>query len=347
MPVNSSLRSRQYCFTINNDTFEDLDSLLDLSFTYLIFGFEEGQDTGTSHIQGFVQFPYQYSFTKLKNQLQRAHIESCRGSAKQNRNYCMKDGEFYEFGDLPYSCLPEKDRQSLFKQFVSMVLSGKNSNHEIKEKYPNYWFIYKSKIKEMNEYIPNMAADRRLYIIPEEQKFAIKDAVIDEPVENYKGDRILVIPAYSDFNILHWINNHPQRVKRGYEIIEVDPEEVWVYYKDKVEKQYLINRYGDYIDGVDLKDILKGDKACNLMYQAGQEYDTPNIQDDSIFTEESSITKSLHISYKPSTYKRKLSSQDYKKFMDSLISSPYAHQQQMIKHKYITQAEINDYITNK
>jgi len=37
-----TLRSRAWCFTINNDTFDDLEKMLDMTFQYLVFGFETG-----------------------------------------------------------------------------------------------------------------------------------------------------------------------------------------------------------------------------------------------------------------------------------------------------------------
>lgn len=98
--MTQRLRCRGWCFTINNDTFEDLDSLLELDFQYLIIGFEIGENK-TRHIQGYIHYENQISFKSIKRDIPRAHIEMARGTPKQNFKYCSKDGDFYEFGDRP------------------------------------------------------------------------------------------------------------------------------------------------------------------------------------------------------------------------------------------------------
>jgi len=93
-------RSRGWCFTINNDTYDDMDNILDLHADYLIFGFETGKE-GTKHIQGYVYFNNARTLNSLKKMLPRAHLEKAKGSPTQNRTYCSKDNEYYEFGDIP------------------------------------------------------------------------------------------------------------------------------------------------------------------------------------------------------------------------------------------------------
>jgi len=44
-----TLRSRAWCFTINNDTFDDLEKMLDMTFQYLVFGFETGAKESMSY----------------------------------------------------------------------------------------------------------------------------------------------------------------------------------------------------------------------------------------------------------------------------------------------------------
>ena len=94
------IRSKAYCFTINNDTYDDMDDVLALHAQYFCFGFETGEQ-GTPHIQGYVMFYRRYTLKKVKKFLKRAHLEKAKGSPQQNIKYCSKDSDFYEFGDRP------------------------------------------------------------------------------------------------------------------------------------------------------------------------------------------------------------------------------------------------------
>jgi len=106
MPRNNK-RNRRYCFTVNNYTVEIREALIK-SFENLncewIFQEETG-DTGTPHLQGFVQFKTQKVFSTLKNLCRTAHWEVTRATTKLAVAYCMKvstrTGELYTNMNLP------------------------------------------------------------------------------------------------------------------------------------------------------------------------------------------------------------------------------------------------------
>lgn len=68
---------------------------------YLVYGFEKGE-SGTPHLQGFVQF---------KNPIEKPskffgpayHFEPMRGTFEEAIEYTKKDGEYQEFGQMPLS----------------------------------------------------------------------------------------------------------------------------------------------------------------------------------------------------------------------------------------------------
>ena len=90
-----------WSFTINNYT--SVPDVLPPGMKYLIVGEEVGQQNGTPHLQGYVQFkdpkekPSQY-FLQYGRQ---GHFEISRGSPAANIEYCSKEGKFHEFGRRP------------------------------------------------------------------------------------------------------------------------------------------------------------------------------------------------------------------------------------------------------
>lgn len=93
--LKPSTRSRKWTFTVNNYQSSDLVSVVSLVSTSeaWIYGFEKGE-SGTPHIQGYVQFKNQKRFSTLKAALPKAHWEKARGTSDQNYRYCSKEGDF-------------------------------------------------------------------------------------------------------------------------------------------------------------------------------------------------------------------------------------------------------------
>lgn len=102
----SNKRLRNACFTVNNYSDADIELLRALSkdarVKYLVFGKEVAPSTGTPHLQGYVSFTGQVSFSNVKDMIgHTAHIEPAKGSPAQNRTYCSKGGDFEEYGQVP------------------------------------------------------------------------------------------------------------------------------------------------------------------------------------------------------------------------------------------------------
>jgi hypothetical protein len=95
------IRSKRWCFTLNNYDEFDQDRLRDhdrLDVPYVIFGRESG-DSGTPHLQGYIEFEERKTLQAAKAYISpRAHLERAKGSAADNKRYCSKDGDFEEFG---------------------------------------------------------------------------------------------------------------------------------------------------------------------------------------------------------------------------------------------------------
>lgn len=102
------MKSRDFCFTINNPTEDDYDFVYSLGYTdnvrYVCIGFEIGE-CGTPHFQGYILFHNARHFSSILNWNDRWHLEIRRknSTSVQAMEYCKKDGDFYEYGDPPKS----------------------------------------------------------------------------------------------------------------------------------------------------------------------------------------------------------------------------------------------------
>lgn len=141
-----SHRGRNWCFTLNNYTEEDVDRLSNLPDTvsYCIFGREVGE-SGTPHLQGFVQFSDRVRITQVKQFVgATAHVEFAR-NVPAAIEYCKKEGNFREFGQICGSAGKRNDLDE-FKEAVkggNLKLSVLREDHsEVFAKYPRFCLEY-------------------------------------------------------------------------------------------------------------------------------------------------------------------------------------------------------------
>ena len=91
---------RNFTFTVNNPTEEDVTLLDTVPCRYIVYGNEVG-DSGTPHKQGTIIFLNQKTLSAaIKSLPKRAHVEVCKFLFK-SIEYCKKDGDFTERGEHP------------------------------------------------------------------------------------------------------------------------------------------------------------------------------------------------------------------------------------------------------
>lgn len=95
-----------WCFTLNNYTEYDYEHLKDIECSYMIIG-KEHIESGTPHLQGFIQLKNRKRLTAMKKLNGKAHWEQCNGTPEQNIKYCSKEdkdpfikGELREAGGV-------------------------------------------------------------------------------------------------------------------------------------------------------------------------------------------------------------------------------------------------------
>lgn len=117
-------QGKQWCFTINNyseDEYERLRERAVLETTYCIVGKETGEQ-GTAHLQGYCILRDRKRLAGVKAVVgERAHCEQAKGSPAQNREYCSKEGDYWEHGRCPASNQKKRTRDEVAAEFVAAV----------------------------------------------------------------------------------------------------------------------------------------------------------------------------------------------------------------------------------
>jgi len=123
----SRVRAVRWCFTLNNYTADEVDSLVRNCsdrkvVAYLVYGKEVGEE-GTPHLQGYIELSSKREFSTVKKLVgTRAHIEQARGSSQQASDYCKKDGAFKEYGAMMVGAGHRSDLDNIGKR----VLAGES-----------------------------------------------------------------------------------------------------------------------------------------------------------------------------------------------------------------------------
>lgn len=150
--INGAKKVRNFVFTINNytDTCEImLRSLFEEKSKYLIYGYEVGE-SGTKHLQGYCELKQQVSFETLKKYIPRAHIELRKGTAIQAAEYCKKDGNYKEFGEL------SKQGSRTDLQGIGELCREGASIKSIAELYPETFIKFHRGVKELRNILSDV-----------------------------------------------------------------------------------------------------------------------------------------------------------------------------------------------
>lgn len=103
-PESSQSQGLHWVATINNFIDQDLAMFIANrdSFTYYVHGAEIGA-SGTRHLQCYLVFKNKKRFNYVKKLFPRAWIQvkSKFSTPQQAADYCKKDGNFIEYGELP------------------------------------------------------------------------------------------------------------------------------------------------------------------------------------------------------------------------------------------------------
>lgn len=130
-------RAKNWCFTTNNYSDADQDNLRSLAaedfVQYLVYGREVGE-SGTPHLQGYVEFTIRKTFNQARNLLPRgSHLEVRRGTGVEAAEYCKKEEDFVEYGVMSKGQGTRTDLESLHENLKAKRPLSEISDENFKE----------------------------------------------------------------------------------------------------------------------------------------------------------------------------------------------------------------------
>ena len=174
MEDKNNKQSRQYQLTINNPSEEyshskikEIATLKFKTFEFLAMADEIGEEN-TYHTHIFICFKSAVRFSTIKKHFPKAHIESVKGTVKDNIDYIKKqgkwkdtdkaetsvEGSYEELGERPTD---NKGKNPLYSDLYRMVVEEGLSNTEI--------------IRINNDYLPMIDIITRLRTMYLQEKF--------------------------------------------------------------------------------------------------------------------------------------------------------------------------------
>jgi len=144
MPATSP-QSRSWCWTLNNPTAQEVQSLQALAaqVSYIVFQKEIGEQ-GTVHLQGFTQFTRKVRLRTAKNLISpRAHCETLRASPQEASNYCKKEQGRLEAPFESGTLVSQGKRTDLY-DFNVAIKNGSNDQQLLDEHLQSFYKYHKA-----------------------------------------------------------------------------------------------------------------------------------------------------------------------------------------------------------
>lgn len=133
-------RSRGWCFTIFNyeEEYDNIIRKLNKNSTYYIIGKEICPTTGNKHLQGYAYYKNAITGKSMLSKLTpTASIERANGTAQQNYDYCSKEMDFIEHGEMP----KQGERVDLIT-LANQIKEGKKKVNDLAMENPYTYHCY-------------------------------------------------------------------------------------------------------------------------------------------------------------------------------------------------------------
>nr|ATP66707.1 Rep [Rodent circovirus] len=154
-------RGVRWCFTINNPSDDDLQSIKNLGdgpmCKYIIAEHEHINGDGTPHVQGYLRLTSRQYRATVETWLGgRAHVEIAKGSEEANIKYCTKENNVFINQGTPVkgaAILLDKDEEA--RQLIADMRYL--TEEEFEAKRPNYYKNHTDQVRKFrHEYLITM-----------------------------------------------------------------------------------------------------------------------------------------------------------------------------------------------
>jgi len=270
-------RSRKWLLTINNPvesgyTHDFIKSQLKniKNLDYFCMCDEIGNKSNVYHTHLFLYRQDAMRFNQIKKLFTTAHIDYCRGTAQENRDYCLKQGKyagtqkeetnlkdtFEESGDMP---LERQGQRNDLIDLYDMIKSGL-TNFDILESNPQYMMnldkidscrqvvnaeMYRTTFRKMHvEYYCGKTGRGKTRSVMEKWGYENVYRVTDysHPFDNYQGQPVVVFEEFhSDLkiqNMLNYLDGYPLVLPSRYNNKVACYTTVYIISNLKLEDQY-------------------------------------------------------------------------------------------------------------
>lgn len=130
--------SKRWCFTLNNYTEELVSAIvpvLEQNCKIGMVGKEIGEECGTPHLQGYVEFIKKCRPLSLFGNLcNKFHWEKCKGSRDENIVYCSKDGDVVWSKGIELKYIHNIELKNWMKSILKDIIEKEPDKRSL------YWF---------------------------------------------------------------------------------------------------------------------------------------------------------------------------------------------------------------
>lgn len=154
------MQVRSIVFTFNNYDDTTIRSILEHfnNARYIVIGKEVG-DSGTPHLQGFIQLQNRKTLQHLGG-LFPWHVEATKGTPSQAATYCKKGGDFIEHGTLSDPSSGVSKKEDYWKQILNLAKEGHMT--AVEEIYPGEYIRHFRNLHQIKvENMPNTGTEKR------------------------------------------------------------------------------------------------------------------------------------------------------------------------------------------